>query len=104
MQKAEDSGSSLELLCPCCEATLVVDRATGVVIHHKPKPEAKKNESIGGILGNLEAKKESAEKLFQREMSSLKDRDRLLEEKLQEAFKRAKESKDDKPIRPFDMD
>jgi len=104
METSKENETSLEILCPCCEATIIVDRATGAIIHHAAKPEARKNESIGGILGSLEAKKESAEKLFQREMSSLKDRDRLLEEKLQEAFKRAKESKDDKPIRPFDMD
>jgi hypothetical protein len=104
MDKPQERIAPLELTCPCCEATLVVDSATGTVIHHVPKPEARKHESIGGILGTLEAKKDSAEKLFQREMASLKDRDRLLEERMQEAFKRAKESKDDKPIRPFDMD
>ncbi len=42
--------------------------------------------------------------LFQREMDSMKDRDRLLHEKLREAVKRAKDMKDEKPIRPIDLE
>ncbi len=40
-----------------------------------------------------------------REMAALKDRDRLLEEKFEEALKRAEEEPDDAPPpRPFDLD
>lgn len=98
-----DEATSFELLCPCCEATLVVDRATGSVIHHRAKVDPRTTESIGEVLGALDAKKQAAENLFQREMSSLKDRDRLLDEKLKEAFKRAKEQKDEKPVRDIDL-
>ena len=96
--------SSIEITCPCCEAVISVDRVTGTVLHHRMKAEAKSSESIGDILSGLSAKKTSAEKLFAQEMSAQKDRGRLLDEKLQEALKRAKESKDEKPLRPIDLE
>ena len=55
-------------------------------------------------MQDLAAKKESSEKLFEREMSSMKDRERLLDEKLAEAVRKAKESKDEKPVRPIDLE
>lgn len=96
--------SKIEINCPCCEATIVVDRATGVVLHHTEKKDPNKAGSIAEIMQDLAAKKESSAKLFEREMSSMKDRERLLDEKLQEAFKRAKESKDEKPLKPIDLE
>lgn len=94
----------LEITCPCCEAALVVDVATGVVISHTAKREARNAGSIAEIMQDLAAKKESSEKLFAREMSSMKDRERILDEKLQEAFKKAKETKDEPFVRPIDLE
>ena len=96
--------TSFEIACPCCESVITVDRSTGAVLHHRAKAETKNTESIGDILSGLSAKKTSAEKLFAQEMSAQKDRGRLLDEKLQEALKRAKESKDEKPLRPIDLE
>ena len=56
----------LEIVCPCCEAALVVDVATGVVIAHTEKKAAKSSGSIAEIMQDLAAKKESSEKLFAR--------------------------------------
>ncbi len=81
-------------MCPCCQATLIVDRATAAVIHHTVKEDPRKASSIGEIMSSLASQKQAAENLFSREMSSLADRERLLEEKLQEAKKRARESKE----------
>ena len=47
----------------------------------------------------------SGPEVFEREMSAMKDRDRLLEEKFREAVRRAEESPDEgRPKRPFDLD
>jgi hypothetical protein len=98
------SDTRLEILCPCCEATILVDRATGVVISHAERKDPNRAGSIAEIMQGLAAKKESSEKLFEREMSSMKDRERILDEKMQEALKRAKESKDEKPLKPIDLE
>ena len=104
MPQETPSASSFDVICPCCEATLVVDRATGIVIHHQERKDPHTAGSIGEILGNLDARKEASERIFQQEMSAVKDRGRLLDEKLQEAFKRVKDSKDEKPLRDIDLE
>ncbi|HQR38106.1 MAG TPA: 2-nitropropane dioxygenase [Blastocatellia bacterium] len=104
MSDASDTTTRLEVLCPCCESLILVDRATGVIISHTEKRDAKGPGSIGDILSGLAEKKASSERLFEREMSSMKDRARLLDEKLQEAVRKAKESGDEKPLRPIDLE
>lgn len=90
------------LICPCCEATLTVDSETGALLSHeeKSKPLASFEEMVKG----LDKQKQVREQIFAQEMSSMKNRDRILEEKFQEAKKRAEKDKD-KPYRnPLDLD
>ena len=90
------------LICPCCEATLMIDSSTGVLLSHeeKTKPLASFDEMVKG----LDKQKQMREQIFAQELSSMKDRDRILEEKFQEAMKRAEKDKD-KPYRnPLDID
>ncbi|HEY9283673.1 MAG TPA: hypothetical protein VIP46_09480 [Pyrinomonadaceae bacterium] len=90
------------LICPCCEATLVVDAQTGSLISHEEK--AKPVASFEEMAKDLERQKQVRESIFTQELGSLKDRERLLEEKFREAMKRADKDKD-KPYRnPLDMD
>lgn len=101
---SESEAGRIEITCPCCEARILVDRSTGTILRHDAKSDPKGGGSIADIMQGLAAKKASSELLFQREMDSMKDRDRLLDEKLQEAVKRAKDMKDEKPIRPIDLE
>ena len=92
--------------CPVCEAQLIIDAATGEILSHreKKKPPAG-GKDFDALLSDLDKSKAEAENLFEREMSAMKDRDRLLEEKFKEALKRAEESPEDEPPpRPFDLD
>lgn len=90
------------VICPCCEASIVIDAATGAIIsfEEKKKPVA----SFDELKTELEKQKEIREQLFAQEMSSVKDRERLLEEKFKEALKRA-EGDDKTPFKnPLDLD
>lgn len=93
--------ANIEINCPCCEAFLVVDRVTGEVLFHKEK-ERKITGSLESMVSNLETQKSEAAKRFDKQLESQKDRARLLEEKFQEALKRA--DKDKPYINPMDMD
>lgn len=92
----------LSVICPCCEAALTIDASTGAIISH-----AEKKKILGSfdeLKGELGKQKELRDALFSQQMSSIKDRERILEEKFQEAMKRADVDKD-KPFRnPLDMD
>lgn len=98
--------SKLTVRCPECESHLVVDVQTGEVLFHKSRknPPAK-GKDFESLLSDLDKDKAHAEELFNREVSALEDRDRLLEDKFREALKNAKESPEDEPPpRPFDLD
>ena len=90
------------IICPCCEANLTVDAQTGAILAHEEKKKALG--SFEDLKGDLAKQKDLREQIFAQEMSSMKDRERLLEEKFQEALKRA-DKDTDKPFRnPLDMD
>lgn len=90
------------LICPCCEATLTVDAQTGAILSHEEKKKI--HGSFEELAGELTKQKEVREQIFAQEMSSMKDRERLLEEKFKEAMKRA-DTDSDKPYKnPLDLD
>ena len=91
-----------ELLCPCCEATLTVDAETGALLSHREK-----NKVLGSfdeLKGDLTRQEEHRNQIFAQEMSSMKDRERLLEEKFQEALKRADKNSNTPFRNPLDLD
>ena len=90
------------ITCPCCEAVLTVDATTGALVTHEEKKKVVG--SFDELKGAMSKQKELREQIFAQEMSSMKDRERLLEEKFKEALKRA-DVDSDKPFRnPLDLD
>ena len=90
------------IVCPCCEATISVDAQTGAVISHEEKKKVLG--SFEDLQGELTKQKELREQLFAQEMSSMKDRERLLEEKFREALKKADTTSDEPFRNPLDLD
>jgi len=93
--------SRFTIVCPCCEATLTIDADTGALIEHEEK--ARPLASFDDMVKGLDKQKQVREQIFAQELSSMKDRDRILEEKFQAAKKRAE--KDTRVYRnPLDLD
>jgi hypothetical protein len=94
--------SRFTIICPCCEATLSIDANTGALLSHeeKQKPLA----SFEGLVKDLDKQKQTREQIFAQEMSSMKDRERLLEEKFKDAMKRADKDKGKAYKNPLDLD
>jgi len=90
------------IVCPCCDATLVVDAATGAIISHedKKKPVA----SFEEMTRNMKRGEQTRDQLFAQELNSQKDRERILDEKFREAMKRADTEKDKPYLNPLDVD
>ena len=94
------------LSCPDCGCELVIDRATGEILHHKSakRPPAG-GKDFESLLAGLDESKAKANEVFEREVSALEDQDRLLEEKFRAAMKRAEDDDDDEPLpRPWELD
>jgi hypothetical protein len=95
--------SELEVACPCCNATLVIDLNLGrVVSHHEPergnKPELSEAQRI------LAAEAERREALFQQSVESEKGRGDALSRRFEEALRQASQEPITKPTRDFDLD
>ena len=93
---------NFEIVCPDCETTIVVDRVTGEVLLHKKK-ERRAGGSLESMVAGLETQKSEAEKHFEKQMESQKDRARILEEKFREALERADKTPG-KHVNPMDLD
>jgi hypothetical protein len=90
------------ITCPCCEAILTVDASTGALVAHEEKKKVLG--SFDDLKSDLSRQKELREQIFAQEMSSVKDRERLLDEKFKEAMKRA-DVDAGKPFKnPLDLD
>ena len=99
--------SRYTIICPCCEATLTIDAQTGALISHEEK--AKPLASFDEMVKGLDKQKQMREQIFAQELNSMKDRDRILEEKFQEAMRRAEKDRAEKGkdtpfINPLDLD
>ena len=90
------------LICPCCEATLTIDDQTGAILSHEKKKKVLG--SFEDLKGQLSKQKEQRDQLFAQEMSSVKDRERLLEEKFKEDLKRADTDSTTPFKNPLDLD
>ena len=97
---------SFRVVCPECSAELVIDAATGQILHHrKANLGPAGGKSFDALMQGLEEDRSRAEEIFERERVAVKDRDRLLEERFEEAMRKAGDLDDVKPPpRPFDLD
>lgn len=90
------------IVCPCCEAALTLDAQTGAILAHEEKKKA--HGSFDDLKNELDKQKALRDRLFNQEISSQKDRERLLEEKFKEAMKRAEGEKDLPFKNPLDLE
>jgi hypothetical protein len=95
--------SELEVVCPCCHATLVVDTNLGRVVSHKEPESGDKPElnEAQRIVAEQAARREA---MFQQSVESEKTRGDALSRRFEEALKQAKEEPVTRPARDFDLD
>jgi hypothetical protein len=95
--------SELELTCPCCGASMVVDlNLRRIVSHHEPergdKPELSDAQRI------LAAEAARREALFEQSFQAERTRGDALSKRFEEALKQAEKEPITKPTRGFDLD
>ena len=95
--------SELEVRCPCCGATLVIDTNLGRVVSHKEPDNPNKPElnEAQRILAEEAARREA---IFQQSVESEKTRGDALARRFEEALKQARQEPITKPSRDFDLD
>jgi hypothetical protein len=90
----------IEVVCPCCEAKLVVDGKTGLVIHSEHK---KAEFTFDEALTREKERKDKSDELFAKAFEDEQKRRDSLEDKFREALD-SKDELDEPPPRPWDLD
>jgi hypothetical protein len=95
--------SEIEVQCPCCNSTLVIDTNLGRVISHKEPERGDKPEltEAARILADEAARREA---LFEQSFANEKTRGDALARRFEEALKQAQDEPVTKPVRDFDLD
>jgi hypothetical protein len=95
--------SEIEVTCPCCQATLVIDTNLGRVISHR-EPERADKPELDQAASILAAQAERREAMFKQSMEAEKGRDDALARRFEEALREAKQAPVTRPLRDFDLD
>ena len=95
--------SELEVVCPCCQSTLVIDLNLGRVVSHS-EPERANKPDLSDAHRLLAEEAARREAVFQQSVDAEKTRGDALSRRFEEALKQAKQEPITKPTRDFDLD
>ena len=95
--------SEVELLCPCCNAVLVLDMNLGRIISHRA-PERGDKPELSDAQRILAAEAARREALFEQSVQAEKTRGDALARRFEEALRQANDEPVAKPVRDFDLD
>ena len=87
----------LEVKCPCCEAELKVDIATGAVISHKAHEKPRMIEDLAAAVAGLKGAEARREEAFLKSVEAHKSSKDILNKKFDELLRQAKENPDSAP-------
>src|SRR5687768_1240633 len=95
--------SEREIVCPCCNAVLVIDLNLGRVISHSQPSSGLEIELSDAerILADAKARRDAA---FEQSFNTERTKGDALSKRFEEALKQAKEEPITKPTRDFDLD
>ena len=95
--------SEIEVTCPCCSSTLVVDVNLGRIVSHR-EPERSDKPELSDANSILAAQAARREALFEQSVAAEKGRDDALAKRFEEALNQAKQEPVTRPLRGFDLD
>jgi hypothetical protein len=95
--------SEFEALCPCCQATLVIDANLRRIVRHEEPVRGDRPELSDAqrILAEEAARREA---IFEQSVAAEKTRGDALSKRFEEALRQARDEPVAKPMRDFDLD
>ena len=102
-----EQAKKFKILCPDCQAEIVVDGVTGQILFHESKKsdeDSPKKKSMQDLMKEMEEKRKQASNRFEEEKEALKHRSEYLEKKFEEMKKHVDTSDEAPPPHPFDYD
>jgi len=101
---SDETPKTIQVVCPCCSATLTIDPILAAVLDHKlpvrPQPIAEMKDAVKLVKEEATRRDEKYQQIVEAE----KNKSKVLEAKFQELFKKAKEEPITKPLKDIDLD
>jgi hypothetical protein len=97
-------GENLNVICPCCQAKLVIDPIFGAVLSHEAPVRQGPDLDLTNASNILEEQTRQREDKFADSWFKESNKEDILAKKFEEAMKKAKDTPAGKPIRDFDLD
>jgi hypothetical protein len=95
--------SEFEAICPCCQATLVIDANLRRIVRHDEPVRGDKPE-LSDAHRLLDEQAQRREDLFQKSVAAERTRGDALAKRFEEALRQANDEPITKPTRDFDLD
>jgi hypothetical protein len=92
------------IVCPCCQAKILVDHKTGAVVSHEREAARGPKKSFEEALADDRKRKSEAEDVFAQAFREHEHREELLDKKFKEAMEKAEKDTGPAPPRPFEFD
>jgi hypothetical protein len=95
----------IEVVCPCCQASLKIDPITEAVISYKAPEKPRTVEDIDAAMNLFRGEASRREEAFQKSVEAHRKSKEVLSRKFDELLKQAKENPDSPPPqRDIDLD
>ena len=104
MSRRQQDARKLEVICPCCGATLTVDAELGKVLFQQAPLKQDRGPDLDQAAQLLKKEADRREALFRQSANEEKIKSELLDRKFKEAFEKTKDQPTGPPIRDFDLD
>lgn len=99
-----DQPNTIQVTCPCCDATLTIDPTLGAVLDHKAAARPQMAVDLKDAVKLVKEEATRRDEKYHKIAEAEKNRSKVLEAKFQELFKKAKEEPITKPIKDIDLD
>lgn len=94
-----------EVECPCCGASLRIDRETGVVLSYQAKEAPRTVENLDAALDRLRAEEARRADLFEKKLAEQKAQQAALDRKFEELLRQARQKPELGPMKKdIDLD
>lgn len=95
---------TIQITCPCCDATLTIDPDLAVVLDHKVAVKPGPLSHIKDAVSFVKEEASKREEKYKQAVEAERNKSKVLEAKFQELFKKAKEEPIEKPLKDIDLD
>ncbi|HEY0726164.1 MAG TPA: hypothetical protein VGD41_19740 [Pyrinomonadaceae bacterium] len=99
-----NQNTTIQVTCPCCDATLTIDPVLAAVLDHKVPVRPQMAVELKDAARMVKEEAGRRDEKFKQLAEAEKNKSKVLEAKFQELFKKAKDEPITKPLKDIDLD